>query len=365
MHAGAVVCCNVVPMHRIPVSAINGTQIALQATRRGTPLRRWPGDLIANARMLSPARKALLVAAGAGMLCLAAWLVVAHVRGGRSEAAGSVAGDVAAGIPADDLEREARLERELAVRAESLLARTTGEGRVAVRVRAELDRSQREETHEAFDPEGQVERSEERTSEPAARGAAASVGRTTARVEYDVSKRITRAVTPAGAVKRLSVAVLVDGRPAADGVPKTGFMPWSAPELAQLEALAKQAVGFSSERGDELTLTNAPFREAAPGAFDRKIFVLAADALSYAALLAGLGVLGFVALRSLGGAQGMLRLPMSAAELEAELLQSGGLAAGMAALPPAARAEEIARAVDPVLGRDAGAAALRAWLNEE
>ena len=315
--------------------------------------------------MLSPARKALLVAVGAAVLCLAAWGVVAHVRGSRSEAAGSVAGDVAAGTAADDLEREARLERELAVRAESLLARTTGEGRVAVRVRAELDRSQREETHEAFDPDGQVERIEERTTEPAARGGVAPVGRTTARVEYDVSKRITRAVTPAGAVKRLSVAVLVDGRPAVDGAPKTGFTPWSAPELAQLEALAKQAVGFSSERGDELTLTNAPFRETAPGALDRKFFVLAADALSYAALLAGLGVLVFVALRSLGGAQGMLRLPMSAAELEAELLQSGGLAASMAALPPAAREEEIARAVDPVSGRDAGAAALRDWLSEE
>jgi flagellar M-ring protein FliF len=284
---------------------------------------------------------------------------------GRLLSAAPLSRDLAA-VPAHDLDREARFEQALAARTESLLALTAGAGRVAVRVRAELDWSRREETRERYDPDGQVERSEDRTTEPASGGrSGATTGRSSERVEYDVGKQVTRAITPAGAVKRLHVAVLVDGKPDAGDRAGSGYTPWSAPELAQLESLAKQAVGFSAERGDELTLTSAPFQ--ADATLGPETVALLAEGLRAVALLAGLAVLAFVALRALGDGPAVAGLPMSAAELEAALLGASGLP-GVATMPRGSGslplAEEIARAVRPAADRDAGAAALRAWLSE-
>lgn len=326
-------------------------------------LAHWLGNLIGGARALSPARKAFGLAAGAAAFALAAWLILGAARGTGP----GLAGSAAPGLPpvssaADGFEgreQEARLERELAAQAESLLARTTGEGRVAVRVRAELDGSRREQTRERFDPEGQVERAEERTTGPAAPGGAGGSGATTARVEYDVGKEVTRVVTPAGAIRRLHVAVLVDSSP----VP--GVVPWSAAELAQLEALAKQAVGFSGERGDELSVTSAPFRASGGLAPGWRLPGLSGGVAAYAALLAGLGVLILLALRSSARTSALIGLPMSVAELEAALLGSGADVQAPALVAPGAPAGKAASAALPADMSDAGAAALRAWLKED
>ena len=212
-----------------------------------------------------------------------------------------------------------------------------GAGRVAVSVHAELDWSRRDETRESFDPDGQVERSEERTTEAAT--AAHAPGRSTERVEYEVGKQVTREVSPAGKVKRLTVAVLVDGKPSTAPAEQGEFMPWSALELQQLEALAKQAVGFSAERGDALTLTNAPFREGKESPrFRPELISLVADALRYVALLVGLLLLAQLAVRALGDPEAALALPMSAAELEAVLLSGGALSRGAAGGSSAAAA---------------------------
>jgi flagellar M-ring protein FliF len=273
-------------------------------------------------------------------------------------------GVVAGGVPGRDLALEAALDRDLGSRAQSLLERTVGTGRVAVSVRAELDWNQRDETRESFNPDGQVERSETRTTEPA--GANHVSGRSTERVEYEVGKQVTREVSPAGNVKRLSVAVLVDGKPSADGKHPGDFVPWSEPELQQLEALAKQAVGFSAERGDALTLTNAPFRTGEEVRhLSPELLSLAADTLRYAALLVGLLFLAQLAFRALGDPEAVLALPMSAAELEAALLTGGALGSGNAGRASSAGGSSRSVAQTTEMEPDAGAATLRAWLNED
>ncbi len=326
-------------------------------------LAHWLANLIGGARALSPARKAFGLAAGAAAVAFVAWLILGASRGTAPGPAGPTAPGLppvsSAGDGFEGREQEARLERELAAQAESLLARTTGEGRVAVRVRAELDASRREETRERFDPGGQVERAEERTSGPAARGGAGAAGTTTERVEYDVGKEVTRVVTPAGAIRRLHVAVLVDSAP----VP--GLVPWSAAELAQLEVLAKQAVGFSGERGDELSVTTAPFRASGGLAPGWALPGLGGGVAAYAALLAGLGVLILLALRSSARASSRIGLPMSVAELEAALLGSELDVQEPALVAPGAPAGEGASTALPAGMSDAGAAALRSWLKED
>lgn len=192
------------------------------------------------------------------------------------------------------------LERELADQVESILEPTVGLGRVVAKVNAQVDWTQTERTEEIFDPNSQIERSTQRETESssdstteggvvgivanspeasppaAATGNDSSSSRTSETINYELSKTVSRQVLPTGKIERLSIAVLLDGKPVAVGsgqAPSEGeggeqgaadesapaFSPWSADEIAEFEQLAKRAVGFSSERGDEISVINAPF----------------------------------------------------------------------------------------------------------
>ncbi|RIK91679.1 MAG: flagellar M-ring protein FliF, partial [Proteobacteria bacterium] len=257
-----------------------------------------------------------------------------------------------------------RLERELGQRIESILGHTVGAGRVVARVRADLDWTQTEQTEERFDPDQQVERSVQKSTEideSGQRGAAAGMpgvasnlpggaggaiqgdggssqksSRTSETTNYEIGKTVRRSVGSAGTVKRLTVAILLDGKPAApaagDGeAPKAEFQPWSAEELADFEQLAKRAVGFSDQRGDQLTITNAPFRaldaeqEDAPW-FGPSTSALLGPALRGVLLLLALVAFGLLVVRPLAGALAAqpAQMPMRVADLEAQLAGGGG-----------------------------------------
>lgn len=238
--------------------------------------------------------------------------------------------DFAGGGPGPSLGAERRVEKELAREIESILERTVGLGRVVAKVSAELDWTQTEKTEELFDPDSQVARSTQRDSETAserfgeggvagivanspevaeaagAGGNASTNQRTSETVNYEISKVVSRHVLPTGRIQRLSVAVLVDGKPvvgggepaedAAAGESEEGsesFVPWSAEELAEFEMLAKRAVGFSADRGDEISVINAPFidvdaDDGGGGLFTPDVFVLLGSALHGVAFLIGL-----------------------------------------------------------------------------
>ncbi|MGA2402867.1 MAG: flagellar M-ring protein FliF C-terminal domain-containing protein, partial [Syntrophobacteraceae bacterium] len=74
-----------------------------------------------------------------------------------------------------------------------------------------------------------------------------------------ISKQI---VQMPGNTKKLSVAVIVDGKyetkPGADGKPKQTYVARSAEEMKSLEELVKKAVGFNETRGDQITVSNIP-----------------------------------------------------------------------------------------------------------
>jgi len=177
-----------------------------------------------------------------------------------------------------------RLEQDLASRIERLLEKTLGAGNVTARVRADLDWTESETTEENFDPDSQVARSEQRSTESEQEGAgtggaagavanlpglagassggnSAASRRTSETINYEISKTIRRSVTPMGEIERLSVAVLVADRPAAE--PGGAPQPWPEESLGLFESLARQAVGFDSERGDEITVRSAPFHAPA------------------------------------------------------------------------------------------------------
>lgn len=182
---------------------------------------------------------------------------------------------------------EARLESSI----RSLLEKTLGLGKVRATVTVDMDFDRLTENSEIYDPEGQVQRSsqtiedsstasEEAAPTAGAAPAAAAGGnknqtkRTEETINFEVSKTIKSHVKEGGSIKKLSIAVLVDGehKAGANGGKET-YTPRSKEDLAQIEKLVKSAVGFDEKRGDTLEVVNMPFSsdpmdagpEVAPG----------------------------------------------------------------------------------------------------
>ena len=95
----------------------------------------------------------------------------------------------------------------------------------------------------------------------AAAGAAGSASqRKDATTNYEVDKTIRYEQKPMGGIKRLSVGVLVNYRRVIDSkTGKVSVAPLTAAEVAQIEELVREAMGYSKERGDTLAVKNAPF----------------------------------------------------------------------------------------------------------
>lgn len=197
--------------------------------------------------------------------------------------------------PAQTLQAYQReLEEVYVGRIETMLERVLGPGHAVARVSVDVDRAQVEETLENYDPDAAAVRTERRTSESNSHGSATGVPgvdatltndpdaaggpanplseREDAQLTYEISKHTSRRVETVGGLKRLSVAVLVDGAapPAAaegeDGAetPAAAFVPRPAEELDRYRELVKRAVGFNEDRGDEIEVISAPFHATDP-----------------------------------------------------------------------------------------------------
>jgi flagellar M-ring protein FliF len=196
-----------------------------------------------------------------------------------------------AAVNAAQFEQVRRQETSFNQRIRELLEPMTGPGRVNPEVSVDMDFSVTEEARELYNGEPQKLRSEQ-TSEnsstttgpqgvpgaasntpPGAAAAPAPAPAPTTPTEtsrnatrnYELDRTLQHTRQPAGRIKRVSVAVLLDNvpRPGANG--KTVEQPLSAAELTRVEALVKQAVGFNAERGDTVSVMNAPFvRETLP-----------------------------------------------------------------------------------------------------
>lgn len=99
------------------------------------------------------------------------------------------------------------------------------------------------------------------TAAPATTTAAASVaqGRRDATTNYELDKTIRHVRQPVGAIKRLSVAVVVNHRKETGKDGKASLKPLAAKEMAQINDLVKEAMGYNKDRGDTLNVQNSPF----------------------------------------------------------------------------------------------------------
>jgi flagellar M-ring protein FliF len=203
---------------------------------------------------------------------------------------------LARGASTDDLQSVASTAAEMQIGYETRLTRTiekliersVGPGNVRAEVSAEMDFDRVTENAEIYDPDGQVVRSTQTVEESSNAldgqvpppvtvgnnlpdaglpqlGDGTSSSNRTARTEETVNYEITRTVKThvreSGLVRRLSVAVLVNGTmtDGTDGEPV--YQPRSDEEMQQITALVRSAVGLNEERGDTLQIVNLRFAD--------------------------------------------------------------------------------------------------------
>ena len=78
--------------------------------------------------------------------------------------------------------------------------------------------------------------------------------RTRERLNYEVSEVLRESVRPPGELRRISVAVMIDGLRGVDDNGDVTWTPRPAEELAALRALVESAVGYNEERGDVVNI---------------------------------------------------------------------------------------------------------------
>ncbi len=116
------------------------------------------------------------------------------------------------------------------------------------------------------------------------------------RVNYEVSETTREVVRGPGAVKRISVAVLVDGIRALD--PATGQEAWTprgAEEIETLRELVASAIGFDADRGDSITIRSLELQPVEPAGLSEPPSFLSRVHIDAMGLIQ-IGVLAVVAL---------------------------------------------------------------------
>jgi flagellar M-ring protein FliF len=191
------------------------------------------------------------------------------------------------GMAAEADGRKSEVEQRIAKQVKQLVEGVVGAGKARVNVSAELELARVTVQKESFDPDGQVIRSESTTDENSKENqaddsgqvsAAANIpgtpnlgagsgnsgsasGRQESTTNYEISKTTRTEVLEPGQMKKVAVAVAVDGvtAPAGKNGKPGAYTPRSAAEMAQIEQLVRTAVGFDQARGDQVTVVNVRF----------------------------------------------------------------------------------------------------------
>lgn len=182
-------------------------------------------------------------------------------------------------------EKRLAYESRLSQTIETLVEKRVGPGKVRAEVSVDMDFDRITENSEEYNPDGQVIRSSqvveegENSSEAgggatsvagqvpnAGTGATSSGGQSSTNrkeqtLNYEISKKIRTHVKEIGTVKKMNVAVMVDGNYTGKTPAEKKYEPRSKEEMTQLKTLIQNAVGFDEKRGDKVEVLNMQFAE--------------------------------------------------------------------------------------------------------
>ncbi len=173
-------------------------------------------------------------------------------------------------------------ERKIAANVQNMLEKIVGEGKVRAQVNLEMDFDQVVTNEELYDPDSQVARSQATITEEGAntvqespvtvsqnipngdtitdsQGTFSRSSRTEETINYEISKIVRNKVKNSGTIKRLTVAVMIDGIYERDADGKVIYKSRTPEEMEQITALVRSAVGYDANRGDMVDVENLRF----------------------------------------------------------------------------------------------------------
>lgn len=200
-----------------------------------------------------------------------------------------------------------------------LLEARVGLGKAVVEVSVDTVTDSESISERRIDPQGRVAISSENTEKTSSAkndgsgsvsvasnlpsGSASAGGKTSTnndnqtseRVNYEVSETKRELVKQPGAIRRLTVAVLVDGVTTTDAAGQSQWAARPDDEIAALKELVSAAVGFDEKRGDVITLKSLAFQPIAPSGSEAATSLIPPFALDVMTIIQ-LGVLALVSL---------------------------------------------------------------------
>lgn len=161
-----------------------------------------------------------------------------------------------------------------------------GSDRVVAKVTVDFDFSKRDTTSETYDPNSVV-RSEQTSEEKkegfkqpdvgGVPGAVSNIGpvqgvggdnvterysKSTGTTNYEISKTVANVKGEYATVKRITAAVVVDGKYTQLDTGSLQYAPLDGTSMNNINSLVKQAIGFDPKRGDEVSVSNFRFNQA-------------------------------------------------------------------------------------------------------
>ncbi|MFG1499924.1 flagellar basal-body MS-ring/collar protein FliF [Halobacteriovorax sp. XZX-3] len=198
-------------------------------------------------------------------------------------------GDAMTANTANRLALESKLNRKYEKQIEDILTRVVGAGKVIAKVSVDMDFTESVSTQTTYDSENKAVLSEvtntqnlqgSRPSPQGIPGARSNlpgeqpqpgvpetrndVKKELATRNYNVPKKVTRSKSPTASVRKISAAVMVDGKrvtQSLDGKTVTKYEPWSEADIANFQAIVASTLGIDNRRGDVITIKNMEFQQ--------------------------------------------------------------------------------------------------------
>jgi len=209
-------------------------------------------------------------------------------------------------------EAKQKFESESVARIISMLEPVVGEDRVRADISADIDFSQVEQSEEKYNPQSQVVRSQQTSTEarnsnaPVAAGVAGARSnnpatlpsptppptnpasgdqRSASTVNYEIDKTVKKTIGGGGRINRMTVSVVVDNK-MVEGVEVAR----TTDEVTKIQELVGAAVGIDPNRGDSVVVQTMPFAKpqidpAAPQSFLEKNKALIPNLTKYGTLV--------------------------------------------------------------------------------
>ncbi|MEX3956043.1 flagellar basal-body MS-ring/collar protein FliF [Trinickia sp. EG282A] len=201
------------------------------------------------------------------------------------------------GLDASQLKYVQQVERNTQRRIDAILAPLFGAGNAHSQVSADIDFAQSEQTAESYGPNGNPQQAAIRSQQTslstemgqtgasgvpgalsntppqpasapivAASGTSATTAATTpisehkdATTNYELDKRVSHTEQPMGGIRRISAAVVINYQRVVDAKGHVTMQPLAADQLAKVEQLVKDAMGYDAKRGDSVNIVNSAF----------------------------------------------------------------------------------------------------------